>query len=61
MLFGATLDKERFTIDHAASLVDRLYDIHNYARQHLKLTSDRMKTGHDRLANCEGYREGDIV
>jgi hypothetical protein len=46
------------TIEHAANLVDH---IHNYARQHLRLASNRMKTWYDKLANCAGYREGDRV
>jgi hypothetical protein len=42
--------------------MDHLHDIHNYARQHLKLASDRMKRTHyDRLANFAGYHEGDKV
>jgi hypothetical protein len=44
LLFGAPPDKERPTIVHAADLVDSLHDIQNYARRHLKPTSDRMKT-----------------
>jgi hypothetical protein len=48
LLFGEPLDKERPTIDHAANFADHLH-IHNYARQHLKLASNRMKTHYDRL------------
>jgi hypothetical protein len=59
LLFGTLPDKERPTFDHAADLVDRLHDIHSYARQNLKLASDRMKTRYDGLANCAGYHEGD--
>jgi hypothetical protein len=44
---------------HAADLVDRLQDIHNYARKHIKLASDRIKTRYDRAANSAGYHEGD--
>jgi predicted small metal-binding protein len=51
LLFGASPDKERPTIGHASKLVDHLHDTHNYARQHLKLASERMKTLYDRLAN----------
>jgi hypothetical protein len=32
---------------------------HNYSHQHLKLTSDWMKTHYDRLTNCMSYQEGD--
>jgi hypothetical protein len=61
LLFGVRPDKERPTIDHAAYLMDHLHDIQNYARQHLKLVSDRIKTRYDRLANCAAYDVGDKV
>jgi hypothetical protein len=54
LLFGAPPGKERPTTDHAADSVDHLHDIHNYACQHLKLASDRMKTRYDKLANSAG-------
>jgi hypothetical protein len=41
--------------------MDYLHDSHNYTRQRLKLASDRMKTRHDRLANCSGCYEGDAM
>jgi hypothetical protein len=44
LLVGTPTDKERPTIEHAANLVNHLRDIHNYARQHLRLFSNRMKT-----------------
>jgi hypothetical protein len=56
LLFGAP---RQGTTPNAANLVDHLHDIHNYARQHLKLASDRMKTRYDRRANCAGYHKGD--
>jgi hypothetical protein len=59
LLYGVPPDKERPTTDHAADLVNRQQDIQNYARQHLKLASDRMKTRYDKLANSAGYHEGD--
>jgi hypothetical protein len=61
LLFGVPPVKERPTTDYAAELVDWPYDIHNYARQNLKLASDRMKTRYDKLANSAGYQEGDSV
>jgi hypothetical protein len=61
LLFGTPPYKERPTIDHAANLVDHLHDIHSYARQHLKLAIDQMKTRYGRLANCVGYHEGNKV
>jgi hypothetical protein len=61
LLFGVPPDKERTTTDYAAELVDHLHDIHQYARQNLYLTSDRMKTRYDKLANFAGYQEGDRV
>jgi hypothetical protein len=61
LLFGAPPDKEQPTINHAADLVDWLHNIHDYAHQHLKLASDRMKTRYDNAATCTGYHEGDRV
>jgi hypothetical protein len=61
LLFRAPPDKERPTVDHAENLVDHLQDNHNYARQRLKLASDRVKSRHDGLANCACYHEGDAV
>jgi hypothetical protein len=48
-------------IDHVASSVNHLHDIHNYVRQHLKLASDRMKTRYNELDKCADYHEGDKV
>jgi thymidylate synthase len=42
-------------------IVDHLNGIHNYARQHLKMASDWMKTRYDKLANSAGYQESDRV
>jgi hypothetical protein len=61
LLFGVPPDKEQPTTDHAADLVDHLHNIPNYVRRHLKLSSDWMKTRYDKLANCAGYYEGDIL
>jgi hypothetical protein len=41
--------------------MDHVHDIHNYAGQHLKLASDRIKTRYDRLAICAGYHKGDKI
>jgi hypothetical protein len=41
--------------------VDHLHDIHDYAWQHLKLASDRMKTQYDKLTNSASFHEGDGV
>jgi hypothetical protein len=61
LLFGVPPGKELPTTDYATDLVDHLHDIHSYARRHLKLASDRMKTRYDKLANSAGYHEGDRV
>jgi hypothetical protein len=61
LLFGAPPDKERPTTVHAVELVDHLHDIDDYARRHLKLASNWMKTRFDKVANCAGYHEGDWV
>jgi hypothetical protein len=42
LLFGVPPDKEQPTTHPTADLVGQLRDIQNYARQHLKLASDRM-------------------
>jgi hypothetical protein len=55
LLFGAPPDKEQSTTDYAAKLVERLYNIHHYARRHLKVASDHLKTRYDRLANSAGF------
>jgi hypothetical protein len=47
--------------EHVANLVAHIHDIHDYARQHLKIASDRMKTQYDKLANSAGYHEGNRV
>jgi hypothetical protein len=41
--------------------MDWQHDIHHYARQHLKVTSDSMKACYDCLANSAGFQEGDQV
>jgi hypothetical protein len=61
LLSGVLPDKESTATDYAADLVDHLHDIHKYARQLLKLASDRMKTRYDKLASSAGYQEGDIM
>jgi hypothetical protein len=61
LLFGVPPDKEQSTTDYAADLLERLHHTHHYARRHLKVASDRMKAGYDRLANSAGFQEGDQV
>jgi hypothetical protein len=61
LMFGAPPDREQSTTDYAADLVERLHDIHHFARQHLKVASDRLKTLYDQLANSAGFQEGDNV
>jgi len=56
-----TTHKEQSTTDYTADLVERLHDIHHFARQHLKIASDRMKARYDQLANSDVYQEGDRV
>jgi hypothetical protein len=61
LLFGVSPDQEQPTTYNAADLVEHLHDIHDYARRHLILASDRVKTRYDKLANSAGYHEGDRV
>jgi hypothetical protein len=48
---GAPPGKEQSTFEYAA-------ERHHVARQHLKVSSDRMKARYDRLANTAGFQEG---
>jgi hypothetical protein len=61
LMFGAPPDREQSVTDYAADLVERLHDAHHFARQHLEVASDRMKTRYDQLANSAGFQEGDRV
>jgi hypothetical protein len=49
------------TTKYETDLVERLHDIHQFARQHLKVANDRMKARYDRVANSARYEEGDRV
>jgi len=61
LMFGAPPDKEQSTMDYTAATVERLHNIHHFARQHLKMASDRMKARYDQLANLAGFQVGDRV
>ncbi|XP_046685022.1 uncharacterized protein K02A2.6-like [Homalodisca vitripennis] len=54
LMFGLPPDKERPATDFASELVDQLHDTHEFARQHLKVASDKMKARYDRQANSAG-------
>jgi hypothetical protein len=60
LMFGAPPDKEQSVTGYTADLVKRLHDMH-FARQHLKVVSDRMKARYDQLANSAGFQAGDRV
>jgi hypothetical protein len=47
LLFGAPHGKEQSMTDYVVDIIDRLHDIHHYARQHLKVASDLMKAPYD--------------
>jgi hypothetical protein len=61
MVFGAPTGKEQSVTGYTADLVERLHDIHHFARQHLQVASDRMKARYDQLANSAGFQAGDRV
>ena len=61
LMFGAPPDQEQSRMDYTADLVERLHNIHHFARQHLRIASDRMKARYDQLANSAGYQEGNSV
>ena len=56
LMFGAPPDKEKSTTDYTAAHVERLHDIHHFARQHLKVASNRMKA-----RNLAGFQVIDRV
>ena len=56
LMFGAPPEKKQSTTGYTAALVERLHDIHRFARQHLKEASDRMKARCDKLANSAGFQ-----
>jgi hypothetical protein len=41
--------------------VERLYDIHHFACQHLKVATNWIKDHYDQLANVAGFQEGNRV
>jgi hypothetical protein len=61
LLFAVRLGNECPTVDYREALGDPLHDTPQFARQHLKLAHDRMKTLYDRLAKFEGYQEEEKV
>jgi len=61
LMFGAPPDKGQLVTYYAAELAEGLRDTHHFARQHLKVASDRMKAHYDQLANLVGFQEGDRV
>ena len=49
------------TTDYALDLQERLERVHNFARNHLKLKSDKMKEYYDASSQDEQLEEGDPV
>ena len=47
--------------DYAQNLLNRLEKVHDYARQHLKMKSDKMKSHYDLQAIGDELKEGDAV
>jgi hypothetical protein len=61
LMFGAPPDTEQSATSYAADLFERLHDIHHFARQQLKVTSDRMKARYNQTANSAGFQKGNRV
>ena len=61
LMFGAPSDKEQSMTDYTTALVERLHDIRHFARQHLKVASNRMKARYDQLANSAAFQLGNRV
>ena len=47
--------------EYAEKLQDRLEQVHQYAREHLRIASDRQKKNYDHKAQAGGYNKGDAV
>jgi hypothetical protein len=58
--FGPAMDKQQPTNDYIVEFMEMLGDIHQYACQHLKVSSYRLKALYDRIANSTRFLEGDI-
>jgi hypothetical protein len=62
VLFGAFPNKKKSVTDNMADLVDLLHDIHHhFARQYLKVASDRMKDRYDPLENFARLQKGESL
>ena len=54
-------DQPVHTSDYAQPLLNGLEKVHDYARQHLKMKSDKMKTHYDLQATGDELKVGDAV
>lgn len=62
LAMGRPVREEKHCVtDYAYELEQRLLDIHEYARKHLKIASDSMKRQYDVKANQINYSIGDAV
>nr|WP_253310135.1 reverse transcriptase domain-containing protein [Rickettsia endosymbiont of Ceutorhynchus assimilis] len=61
LMFGVPEEERREIRDYADEVRARLLGIHDFAREHIQLASDRMKTRYDLKANSVGFQEGDLV
>lgn len=62
LAMGRPVREEKHCVtDYAYELEQRLLDIHEYARKHLKIASDSMKRQYDVKTNHINYNIGDAV
>ena len=62
MTLGRPIRDERLlSTDHAYQLEQRLLDIHDFARNHLKISSKSMKKRYDVRMHKNPYKIGDAV
>ncbi|MCQ7131118.1 DDE-type integrase/transposase/recombinase [Salmonella enterica] len=61
LLFGRPMEETAATTDYASQLRQKMTEIHEFARRHLKVCSDRMKTRYDRGLPHGTFHEGQLV
>ncbi|GBM08942.1 hypothetical protein AVEN_57480-1 [Araneus ventricosus] len=61
ILFGRPSDTPSSPNEHMENLETRLESVHAFARERIKMTSERMKTCYDSTATDRHFKEGELV
>ncbi|GBN96243.1 hypothetical protein AVEN_242119-1 [Araneus ventricosus] len=61
ILFGRPSETPSSPIEYIKNLEARLESVHAFARERIKLASERMKTRYDSRATDHQFKEGDLV